>query len=245
MSTSQFRFRAKSCLLTYSQTTEPQQDAFLHRAENHFNYVADALRTPRVYRLGRERHNDGGTHFHVFISWSERVSFRNQSLLDFHGSHPNIKPIPRTPEHAFDYAGKDGDIIYECGERPGKSGTLSSGRDSIWADALSQQCKEDFLSVLRNRAPRDFVLYFSAIKNYAAYHFASEAPEYHPPEFDTIQCEEFDRFNEWLSQSGIGGRERPPGRVMSLCLWGPSRLGKTVLARSLGKLCVGFAHTRN
>jgi ABC-type uncharacterized transport system fused permease/ATPase subunit len=32
---------------------------------------------------------------------------------------------------------------------------------------------------------------------------------------------------------------------MSLCIWGPSKLGKTVLARSLGKLCVGFAHTRN
>jgi hypothetical protein len=31
--------------------------------------------------------------------------------------------------------------------------------------------------------------------------------------------------------------------VRSLCIWGKTRLGKTVLARSLGKLCVGCAHT--
>jgi len=231
MSASSFRFRAKTCLLTYSQTTEHQQHAFLHRTTDHFDHVANALGPPSHYRLGRELHADGGTHFHVFISWPDRISFRNERLLDFHGAHPNIKAIPRTIEHAWDYAGKDGDIIHEFGTRPGKSGTLSTGRDSIWTDALTQQHKEDFLSILRNRAPRDYVLYYDAIERFAERFYAAPESDYESPDITTQLT---DGIIEWYAQSGISDGQRF-GRVKSLALWGPSLTGKTVWARSLNR----------
>ena len=231
MPVSQWKF--KTCLLTYSQVQN--QDAFLHPTTNHLQYVTDALGTPRIYRLGRELHQDGGTHFHVFISWEKRVSFRNERTLDFAGTHPNIKAIPRTPEHAFDYVGKDGDIIHEFGERPGKSGALSSGRDSVWADALHQQCKEEFLSTLRNRAPIDYVLYYNAIERFADRFYAPPEPVYRSPPL-TTDLEQ--PIIDWYNQSGLSTGIRF-GRVKSLALWGESLTGKTVWARSLGTYALG------
>lgn len=228
---SSFRFASKTVLLTYSQVDNETINAFLSPASHHFDHVASTLRTPCMYRLGREQHQDGGTHFHVFLSFGERVNSRNERLFDFGSSHPNIQIIRRTPEKAFDYAGKDGDIIYEHGERPGESGTLSSGRDSIWADALSAEHKEDFLGTLRNRAPRDYVLYFDAIERFADRHYTPPQPEYRSPSFETIERE---RVEPWLQQSGINDGTRH-GRVRSLILWGPTRTGKTVWSRSLGK----------
>lgn len=224
------RFQFKAALLTYSQVDNDTAAAFLSPKEAHFNHVADALQPPVVYRLGRESHADGGTHYHVFLSFDKRVSFRNERTLDFYGSHPNIKPIPRTPHLAFDYAGKDDDVIYEYGERPGESGASSAGRDGIYGDALSAETKEGFLEVVRRGAPRDYVLYLGAIHTFADFHYSTPPPPYHSPEFETNG--EW-RVSEWLHQSGIG-RERDRGRVKSLALWGPSLTGKTLWARSLG-----------
>ena len=74
---SQFKFKA--ALLTYSQVDNDTAAAFLSPKEAHFNHVASALRTPVVYRLGRELHGDGGTHFHVFVSFEQRVSFETSA----------------------------------------------------------------------------------------------------------------------------------------------------------------------
>lgn len=224
------QFKFKTALLTYSQVDNDTAAAFLSPKEAHFNHVASALRTPVVYRLGREFHDDGGTHFHVFVSFDQRVSFRNERTLDFYASHPNIKPIPRTPHLAFDYAGKDDDVIYEYGERPGESGASSGGRERVYGDALSSETKEGFLACVREGAPRDYVLYFGAISGFADAHYATPPPDYHSPAFEANG--EW-RVDDWLSQSGIG-RGLGRGRVKSLALWGPSLTGKTLWARSLG-----------
>ena len=196
---SQFKFKA--ALLTYSQVDNDTAAAFLSPKEAHFNHVASALRPPVVYRLGRELHEDGGTHFHVFVSFDQRVSFRNERTLDFYSSHPNIKPIPRTPHLAFDYAGKDDDVIYEYGDRPGESGASSSGRERIYGDALSAETKEGFLDIVRQGAPRDYVLYFGAITGFADAHYATPPPPYSSPPFETNG--EW-RVSDWHGQSGIG-----------------------------------------
>lgn len=224
------QFKFKSALLTYSQVEDDTAAAFLSPKEAHFNHVASTLRPPVVYRLSREFHADGGTHYHVFLSFDQRVSFRNERTLDFYGSHPNIKPIPRTPYLAFDYAGKDDDVIYEYGERPREPGASSGGRDGVYGDALSSETKEGFLEVISSGAPRDYVLYLGAIHAFADFHYSTPPPPYDSPPFETNG--EW-RVSDWLSQSGIG-RERGRGRVKSLALWGPSLTGKTLWARSLG-----------
>ena len=226
-------FQFKSALLTYSQVSDESAACFLSPASGHFELCALAFGTPNVYRLGREFHQDGGTHFHCFVSWPKRVSFRNERALDFASSHPNIKPIPRSPWLAFDYAGKDDDIIHEHGERPREPRAVSNGRDGVFGDALSAETKDDFHERLRSGAPRDYVLYFGAISDFADRHFATPPAPYTSPRFTGNGLH---RVYDWFEQSGIRG-ERGGGRVKSLALWGPSRTGKTLWARSLGTFC--------
>lgn len=223
-----FRFRAKAALLTYSQVDHGTASSFLCPPNGHYNFIASSIGTPDYYRLGRERHEDGGTHFHVAVGWDSIKQKRNPRCFDYAGAHPNIEPVRRTPRKAWDYAGKDGDIIYESGNGPSESRAVSGGRDSIWSDALAAETKEDFLSHLRQHAPRDFVLYNEQLRNFADRHWKTPAPPYQSPDFETIG---FDRVEGWFRQfcDLSGGRRR------SLILWGPTRTGKTVWARSLGR----------
>ena len=52
-----------------------------------------------------------GIHLHAFAMWERQFETRNVRLFDVDGCHPNIAVIKRTPEAAFDYAIKDGDVV--------------------------------------------------------------------------------------------------------------------------------------
>lgn len=225
-----FRLRAKNILLTYPQLSEDAISQFTTRPEAHYEFVSEINGTPSCYRAGRELHEDGGVHYHVFISWENPCRTSNERLFDYGGAHPNILPVPRTPGKSWDYAGKDGDILYECGPRPGESGTSSRGRDGIWADAIALPTKTEFLDHLRTSAPRDYVLYFEAIERFADRFYSNPTPEYSSPSFELLDSERVDGAVERL-RIGRGDGSRPK----SLILWGPTRTGKTVFARSLGK----------
>lgn len=225
-----FRLQSKSFLLTYSQVTD--HDAFLRIPSAHFDHCTSLLGTLDVYRLGRESHQDGGTHFHAYVSPKTKCTTRNARLFDYAGSHPNVQPVRKTPWKMWDYAGKENDVIYEHGERPGGTGTSGRGRDSIWADALTAPDKGGFLAHVRENAPRDYVLYFTALERFVEHHYREAPPVYKSPEFETERIPE---LVQWVNQSGIGGGGTGPGgRPRSLILYGPTRTGKTVWARSLG-----------
>ncbi len=221
-----YRLQAKNILLTYSQVNN---DDFLRTPSAHFEHCTSLLGPIDVYRLGRELHQDGGTHYHAFIGARNRCSTRNARLFDFNGYHPNVRPISKTPGRSWDYVGKDDDVIFEHGEKPGADRTSVSGRDSIWADALRSESKEGFLQHLRENAPRDYVLYHEAILRFVERHYKPDPPQYTSPDFTTDRR---DDLLAWVNQAGIGGEQW--GRPRSLILWGPTRTGKTVWARSLG-----------
>lgn len=228
-----FRFQGKHLLLTYSQVENAS--AFTDRPDSHLDLVSTVVRPPDVYRLGRESHEDGGTHFHVFISWENRVSFRNQHALDFAGVHPNIAPIRKTPENAWRYSGKDDDIIHEFGRIDGPASSPKGNDDSVWAAALDADTAEQFLCHIRRNAPRHYVLYYEQLLRFVEAHFTPPTPVYESPRFTLVGAE---RVDDWFQQSGIFDGRRPGSRPKSICLHGPSRTGKTVYARSLGVFLV-------
>lgn len=224
-----YRLQAKNILLTYSQVDN--DDAFLRTPSAHFDHCTSLLGPLDVYRLGREFHQDGGTHFHAYVSPSNKCSTRNARLFDYAGYHPNVRPVRKTPWKSWDYVGKEHDVIYEHGERPGGDRAPDPGRQSVWSDALAAGGKEEFLRILREKAPREYVLYHDAIERFVEKHYAPVPPHYESPSFET---DSINLLSVWLHQSNIGG-ERWPGRPRSLILWGPTRTGKTVWARSLGR----------
>lgn len=222
-----YRLQAKNILLTYSQVDE---NVFLRTPTSHFEYCTSLLGPLDVYRLGRELHADGGTHFHAFVSPSAKCSTRNARLFDYAGYHPNVRSVPKTPWKSWDYVGKEHDIIHEHGERPRGDRTPEHGRDSAWHDALGAPTKEDFLSCLREKAPREYVLYHESIERFVEKHYAPVPPHYESPSFEADRRSD---LLQWLNQANIGGSGFG-GRPRSLILWGPTRTGKTVWARSLG-----------
>lgn len=225
-----FRLRAKTILITYSQLNDEQLAAFNDNPTSHCDFVTENFGPPLVYRAGRESHQDGGNHIHVFCSWGDRITSRDPRCLDFGGSHPNIKPIPRTPAKAWEYAGKENNIIHEYGSIDGGNRTPRTGRDGIFGDALAETTKEGFLSTVRNMAPRDYVLYYDQLERFADHHYRSEPAPYASPEFRVRNPA---RLDAAIRDMGIG---RSDGRrPKSLILSGPTRTGKTVWARSLGK----------
>lgn len=230
---SSFVCQAKQILLTYSQTNDAFDEELRQRANAHYDFVAQALRPPMLYRLARERHNDGGLHFHCFIAWDAACPIRSQSRLDYIGSHPNIKPIRGNPKRAWEYTGKDGDIVFQHGELDDDFNDNRSTNDAVWAAAVRAETKDKFFEIVRECAPRYYVLYSAQLDYYAAKNYTDAKEDYTGPAFTDLSR---DRFEQWQLQAGIGAG--PTGRPKSLIIWGESRTGKTIWARSLGMLRV-------
>nr|QXN75627.1 MAG: replication associated protein [Genomoviridae sp.] len=228
---SSFVCQAKQILLTYSQTNDAFNEELRQRANAHYDFVAQALRPPVLYRLARERHNDGGLHFHCFIAWDAACPIRSQSRLDYNGSHPNIKPIRGNPKRAWEYTGKDGDIVFQHGELDDDLNDNRSTNDSVWSAAVRAETKDKFFEIVRECAPRYYVLYSAQLEYYAAKNYTDPKEDYTGPAFTDLSR---DRFEQWRLQAGIGAS--PTGRPKSLIIWGESRTGKTIWARSLGML---------
>nr|UBJ26247.1 replication-associated protein [Giant panda feces-associated gemycircularvirus] len=175
--------------------------------------------TGAVYRLGRELHKDGQPHYHCFVQWSEPFSHADAAgLFTVGGCRPNIKRFSANPGRRWDYVGKyagqkEGHTILgdQC-ERPGgdKDDTERTQAD-IWGEIICSTSQDEFFEKLAALAPKQLGCNFGSLKLYAEWKYRPEAKVYETPE-------------------GILICLRPKGLV----LFGATRLGKTVWARSLG-----------
>ena len=145
------------------------------------------LGTPTRYRLARESHQDGGHHFHAYLGFESAVRIRSASRLDFGQHHPNIQSVRTGHRRTWDYVGKDGDIVYEIGDPPDPIGGPSGGRgDSVWSEAVRAESEEEFYSILRDGAPRYYILYHRQLEQYAAKFYGVRPQPYESPTFTDL-----------------------------------------------------------
>ncbi|AMH87663.1 replication-associated protein [Pacific flying fox faeces associated gemycircularvirus-1] len=211
MADSSFRVQTRYVLLTYSQGGE--LDPWVVH-DLIVGYPAECI-------IGREDHADGGTHLHAFVDFGRRVNIRDPRRFDVEGFHPNIQPCGRTPQKMLDYAIKDGDVV-----AGGLDPTIDSavqGSGDVWSRIANAPTVDEFWDLARELAPRALLCNHQSLRAYAEWHYRPEAVAYQHP--DTLQ----------LSTAGVPGLDEwVLGRPRSLILWGETRLGKTVWARSLG-----------
>lgn len=150
------------------------------------------------------------------------------SHLDWCDHHPNIKPIRVTPHKTVDYVHKDGNIIFEEGEPPSAPSKQSSQDD--WALIMSAPTKDEFIKECEHRRPRETILHWPSLLAYAEHKYATKPDPYISCEM-TCHCEKYPQLTEWV-QTYL--RHPYQGRPKSLILFGATRLGKTLWARSLG-----------
>jgi len=206
---SDFRCNARYFLITYAQCGE--LDGFS---------VMDHLSTMGAECIiGRELHQDEGTHLHAFVDFGTKYRGRGARQFDVDGYHPNVKTVGRTPWVAYDYAIKDGDVVCGGAERPIE--TSNSGCTTIdkWTEITSATCRSEFWELVHRLDPKAAAVNFSSLAKYCDWRFKTVPAEYESPTGITFVGGELDGRDEWLAQSGIGGarsggkQSAAPGRV--------------------------------
>nr|QJB18558.1 MAG: replication-associated protein [Genomoviridae sp.] len=215
-----FRFAAKYGLFTYAQCGDLNPFAVV----DHFA----SLRSECI--IGREMHADGGVHLHAFAMWEQKYQTRDVRKFDVLGCHPNVVAGYGTPEKGWDYATKDGEIVAGGLERP--CGDSMAATSSKWSEVVLAETADEFWSTVARVDPRALCCSFISLQKYAEHKFKPTPAIYGTPPGISFDTGELDRLPAWVNDN-LGGTII--GRPRSLCLYGDTRLGKTLWARSLGK----------
>nr|UOQ23480.1 replication protein [Crassocephalum yellow vein virus]UOQ23487.1 replication protein [Crassocephalum yellow vein virus] len=229
-----FRINAKNYFLTYPHCSLTKEEALSQ---------IKALETPITklfIRICRELHEDGTPHLHVLIQFEGKFQCKNQRFFDLISPnrsahfHPNIQGAKSSTD-VKSYMEKDGDVldhgIFQIDGRSARGGCQSA--NDAYAEAINSGSKTSALNILREKAPKDFVLQFHNLNNNLDRIFTPPLEEYISPfsssSFDQVPEE----LDEWAADNVVSSAARPL-RPVSIVIEGDSRTGKTMWARSLG-----------
>ncbi|QCX29399.1 Replication-associated protein [Plant associated genomovirus 8] len=183
------------------------------------------------YRVGRELHQDGKPHFHAMCCFDEPYTDGDARRTFTVGTRiPNIRVRRTRPERGWDYVGKHAGtkeghyLVGEKGTRPGGDEDSSErpSNDS-WHEIILARTREEFFDLAARLAPRQLACSFTSLSAYADWKYRPVKEEYVGP--DGVWSVP-DELLDWVDENV----RRPKGLV----LYGATRLGKTVWARSLG-----------
>lgn len=225
-----YRFQAVRAFATYAQAnTINKQDLYNHLESLSFGEGVDQVTVTKIC-VGQESHDDGGQHFHVFLEFSRKLHERNPRFLDYGGCHPNIQPVRSVPR-VLKYITKEDEEPLANFDLAGTTSFLPVLRLAIAAGKKKNEIIDEALDT-----DPTYLRCYTAV---AAYVDARIQPsKVHLPELSlddfALSGPDYDRmgdFAETVSRMLRGHRTD----VRSMWWVGASRLGKTSLARSLGK----------
>lgn len=153
-----FHVNSRYVLLTYAQCGDLDPWRVMERISE----------IPGECIVGREVHEDGGLHLHVFCDFGSKFRSRRTDVFDVDGCHPNIAPSRGTPEKGYDYAIKDGDVV--CGGlgRPEpKSGTGHGKAHATWTEITNATSRGEFWELLHCLDPKAAACSFTQLSKYA------------------------------------------------------------------------------
>ncbi|UDN67434.1 replication-associated protein [robinz virus RP_385] len=210
-----FHCNARYFLITYSKCGDLSEWSVLDRF---VELGAECI-------IARELHKSGHIHFHVFADFGRKFRSRKTSIFDVDGRHANIEPSWGTPEKGYDYAIKDGDILAGGLERP--TGRVGSGAAfHIWTQITDAEDRDEFWSLVQELDPKSLCCSFGQLQKYADWKYTPAPPVYATPGGFEFVGGDLDGRDAWVQAAG---------RPMSLVLYGETRTGKTLWARSLGR----------
>lgn len=126
--------------------------------------------------LYREKHKDGGIHYHAYVAFAEAFRTRSSTIFDVKDGqsnitiHPNIKGVSKTPWVCYDYVSKDGDPIHQEILRPpetsiGKAAAKKAATD--WATIIQQPTEKQYWAAIRLLAPDKLATNYNNLRAYA------------------------------------------------------------------------------
>nr|QEY87972.1 replication initiator protein [Tomato leaf curl Palampur virus] len=235
-----FRINAKNYFLTYPKCSLTKEDA-LSQIQN--------LETPtskKFIKICRELHEDGSPHIHVLIQFEGKFQCKNNRFFDLVAPsrsahfHPNIQGA-KSASDVKTYIDKDGDVlgwgVFQIDGRSARGGQQTA--NDAYAQAINTGNKEDALKVLKELAPKDYVLQFHNLMTNLDRIFPSKVEVYRSPFNVSSFCFVLPELVDWVSSNlrcsaAAAFPLALPFRPIGLVLEGDSRTGKTMWARSLG-----------
>lgn len=162
--------------------------------------------------VARERHADGGTHYHAFVEFGRLFSTRSSRRFDLYNYHPNIALVGRTPWVAYDYVCKDGDVVCGGAARPGPGGVPDPPKTNQvhqdWSYILDARDRDDFFVRLREKCPKSLATSFPSLCKYADWRWRRVTAGYtHPPEL-TFELDSVPEISDWVDDNTRGGVNR-------------------------------------
>nr|QIH45327.1 replication protein [Ageratum yellow vein China virus] len=229
-----FRISAKNYFLTYPHCSLTKEETL------------DQIKTlgttvNKLYiKVCRELHEDGSPHLHVLIQFEGKFICTNQRLFDLVSPsrsahfHPNIQEA-KSSSDVKSYLDKDGDTL-EWGEfqidgRSARGGQQTA--NDAYAKALNSGSKSEALNVIKELAPKDFVLQFHNLNSNLDRIFTPPQEVFVCPFLSSSFDQVPEELEEWAADNVRHAAARP-WRPISIVIEGESRTGKTMWARSLG-----------
>ncbi|ACE82192.1 Rep protein [Tomato yellow leaf curl Axarquia virus] len=229
-----FKIYAKNYFLTYPNCYLSKEEA-LSQLKN--------LETPtnkKYIKVCREFHENGEPHLHVLIQFEGKYQCKNQRFFDLVSPnrsahfHPNIQAAKSSTD-VKTYVEKDGEFIdfgvFQIDGRSARGGQQSA--NDAYAEALNSGSKSEALNILKEKAPKDYILQFHNLSSNLDRIFSPPLEVYVSPFLSSSFNQVPDELEEWVAENVMDAAARP-WRPVSIVIEGDSRTGKTMWARSLG-----------
>nr|ATI96922.1 replication-associated protein [Tomato yellow leaf curl virus] len=229
-----FKIYAKNYFLTYPNCSLSKEEA-LSQLKN--------LETPtnkKYIKVCRELHENGEPHLHVLIQFEGKYQCKNQRFFDLVSPnrsahfHPNIQAAKSSTD-VKTYVEKDGDFIdfgvFQIDSRSARGGQQSA--NDAYAEALNSSSKSEALNILKEKAPKDYILQFHNLSSNLDRIFSLPLEVYVSPFLSSSFNQVPDELKKWVAENVVSSAGRP-WRPISIVMEGDSRTGKTMWARSLG-----------
>nr|CDW92203.1 Replication Associate Protein [Tomato yellow leaf curl Mali virus] len=229
-----FKINAKNYFLTYPQCSLSLSESLSQ---------LQTLETPvnKLYiKICRELHENGEPHLHALIQFEGKYQCTNNRFFDLVSPsrsthfHPNIQGA-KSSSDVKSYIDKDGDTIdwgeFQIDGRSARGGQQSA--NDAYAAAINSGSKSEALRVIRELAPKDYVLQFHNLNNNLDRIFQEPPAPYISPFLSSSFNQVPEELEVWVSENVMSSAARP-WRPDSIVIEGDSRTGKTMWARSLG-----------
>lgn len=213
-----FRINAINFFLTYPQCPLDFEYVYDHLKELKFGDIGVELLC-----VGRELHEDGQPHYHAYVKFQKKLNLRNIRFFDITTHHPNIQACKKVND-CLKYVTKDGEYkanfelklkytLCECLQRANdEKEFIKLGIQSMdWKFGSSYN---SLIKLWRDKEKEKKLMVYQPLYDYASFRIM---------DVELI-----------LRLTGIITHVKDGSRTKSIWLYGPSRTGKTALARSVG-----------
>ncbi|XP_028087439.1 uncharacterized protein LOC114288149 [Camellia sinensis] len=226
-----FRVQNNNIFLTYPRCFVPKE-RLLEKIRELFNN-----RPPNYVRVAHKLHEDGEPHLHALVQFPNH--FQTQDEWFFNVTHDRTNRhfhlnIQGANNHqaVLEYISKYGDYT-EWGEfRERGHCANQNNKENIYRDSLAAGSKDEALAMVRNGDPKCYWLNYDKLSsNYDRISFKPPLSYVH--RFTETVWIVPTCIQQWVAENILDEAQRPH-RPKSIITEGPSKIGKTCWARSLG-----------